>query len=89
MVEKEGRIDVVINCVNQMIIGSIEEQTVAEVEALYRTNVFGVLRVCQRVLPVMRRQGAGTIVNMSSLGGLLAAMIAVSMTMPTTAIMAL
>ncbi len=69
---REGRIDVVINCVNQMIIGSVEEQTVDEVRALYDTNVFGVLRVCQHVIPVMRQQGKGTIVNMSSLGGLLA-----------------
>ena len=72
IVEREGRIDAVVNCVNQMIIGSVEEQTVDEVRALYDTNVFGVLQVCQQVIPVMRRQGSGTIVNMSSLGGLLA-----------------
>lgn len=72
LLEREGRIDVVVNCVNQMIIGSVEEQTVEEVRALYDTNVFGVMRVCQQVIPAMRRQGGGTIVNMSSLGGLLA-----------------
>jgi len=69
---REGRIDVLINCVNQMFIGSVEEQTVEEVQSLYDTNVFGVLRVCKEVLPSMRAQGTGTIVNMSSLGGLLA-----------------
>ena len=72
IIEKEGRIDVVINCINSMIIGSTEEQTCEEVEALYQTNVIGVLRVCKAVLPQMRKQGSGTIVNMSSLGGLLA-----------------
>ncbi len=72
LVEREGRIDVLINCVNEMIIGSVEEQTVEEVEQLYSTNIFGVLRICKQVIPVMRRQGGGTIVNMSSLGGLLA-----------------
>jgi short-subunit dehydrogenase len=72
VVQREGRIDAVVNCVNQMIIGSVEEETVDEVRALYETNVFGVLRVCQQVIPVMRRQGGGTIVNMSSLGGLFA-----------------
>lgn len=72
LLRREDRIDVLINCVNQMIIGSVEEETVDEVRALYDTNVFGVLRVCQRVIPVMRKQGKGTIVNMSSLGGLLA-----------------
>ncbi|MDJ0867586.1 MAG: SDR family oxidoreductase [Myxococcota bacterium] len=72
VLQREGRIDVVVNCVNQMVIGSVEEQTVEEVRALYDTNVFGVMRVCQQVLPAMRKQGRGTIVNMSSLGGLLA-----------------
>ncbi|NNL66034.1 MAG: SDR family oxidoreductase [Myxococcales bacterium] len=72
IVGREGRIDVVVNCVNRMIIGGFEEQSVEEVRALYDTNVFGVLRVCQAVLPILRKQGGGTIVNMSSLGGLLA-----------------
>jgi short-subunit dehydrogenase len=72
VVGREGRIDVLVNCVNRMFIGSVEEQTVDEVRSLYETNVFGVLRVCQQVLPVMRRQEHGTIVNMSSLGGLIA-----------------
>jgi short-subunit dehydrogenase len=72
VLRREGRIDVLINCVNQMVIGGVEEQTVEEVRSLYDANVFGVLRVCQHVLPAMREQGRGTIVNMSSLGGLLA-----------------
>lgn len=72
VIEREGRIDVLVNCVNQMIIGGIEEQSVEEVQALYDTNVFGVLRICQHVIPAMRTQGSGTIINMSSLGGILA-----------------
>tara|TARA_B110000503_G_scaffold130414_1_gene203781 strand:+ start:7237 stop:7842 length:606 start_codon:yes stop_codon:yes gene_type:complete len=72
LVAKEGRIDVLINCVNEMFIGSVEEATVDEVSALYDTNVFGVMRLCKRVVPVMQGHGGGTIVNMSSLGGLLA-----------------
>jgi len=72
LVEKEGRIDVLVNCVNEMFIGSVLEATVDEVAGLYDTNVFGVMRLCRQVVPVMQRQGRGTIVNMSSLGGLLA-----------------
>jgi short-subunit dehydrogenase len=72
LLAREGRIDVLINCVNRMIIGSVEEETVEEVQALYDTNVFGVMRVCKQVIPVMRTQEKGTIVNMSSLGGLVA-----------------
>ncbi len=72
VVEQEGRLDVVVNCVNEMMIGLVEEQSVDEVQHLYDTNVFGVLRVCQQVLPILRQQGSGLIVNMSSLGGLIA-----------------
>jgi short-subunit dehydrogenase len=72
VLERAGRIDVVINCVNRMFIGSVEEESVEEVRSLYETNVFGLLRVVKAVLPAMRKQGKGTIVNMSSLGGLLA-----------------
>jgi short-subunit dehydrogenase len=72
LLEREGRIDAVVNCVNRMFIGSVEEATVDEVRALYDTDVFGALRVCKAVLPAMRAQGHGTIVSMSSLGGLLA-----------------
>lgn len=72
VLEREGRIDVVVNCANEMMIGTVEEQSVDEVKALYDINVFGMLRVCQQVLPTMREQGSGLIVNMSSLGGLIA-----------------
>lgn len=72
LLEKEGRIDALVNCVNEMFIGSVEEATIDEVAALYDTNVFGVMRLCKKVAPLMRAQGGGTIVNMSSLGGLLA-----------------
>ena len=61
-----------INCVNEMFIGSVPETTMEEVKGLYDTNVFGVMRLCRQVLPAMKGQGGGTIVNMSSLGGLLA-----------------
>jgi short-subunit dehydrogenase len=72
IVAREGRIDAVVNCVNRMLIGSVEEESVDEVRALYEVDVFGALRLCKNVLPVMRERGAGTIVLMSSLGGLLA-----------------
>ncbi len=72
LMEKEGRIDVLINCANEMFIGSVQESTVAEVKDLYDTNVFGVMRMCRAVAPIMLAQGAGTIINMSSLGGVLA-----------------
>ena len=72
VLRREGRIDALVNCVNQMVIGAFEEQTVDEVRSVFETNVFGMLRVCQAVLPVMRKQGSGAIVNMSSAGGFIA-----------------
>ena len=72
IVRREGRIDVVVNCINEMIIGGMEEQTADEVAAIYDTNVFGALRLWHAVLPHMKKQGSGTIVTMSSLGGILA-----------------
>ncbi len=75
IIDREGRLDVVVNCVNEMVVGTIEEQTAAEVARVYDTNVFGALRVWQQALPVMRKQGEngeGLLVSMSSLGGLLA-----------------
>lgn len=72
VIEREGRLDAVVNCINEMMIGGVDEQSVDEVRHLYETNVFGVLQICPAVLPVFRKQGGGCIVNMSSLGGLLA-----------------
>lgn len=69
VVRREGRIDVLINCVNRMIIGSVEEETVEDVRTVFDTNVLGALRVCKAVIPAMQKQGKGTIVNMSSAGG--------------------
>ena len=50
-------------------MGAVEEATAAEVEAVYRNNVFGLLTVTRAVLPVMRGKHAGLVLNVSSIGG--------------------
>jgi NAD(P)-dependent dehydrogenase (short-subunit alcohol dehydrogenase family) len=65
----EGRIDVVVNCAGYGVAGPIEETPAAMAQAQFNTNVFGVLRVCQRVLPLMRLERAGLIVNVTSIAG--------------------
>ena len=70
--ERHGRIDVAINCAGYGIAGAVEETSPQEAMAQFDTNFFGVHRVCRAVLPTMRQQNDGVIINVSSLAGLLA-----------------
>jgi len=67
-----GSVDVVINCINEMVLGSTEETSADELERVYAVNVLGHAKIARAALPVMRKQGGGLIIAMSSMGGLLA-----------------
>jgi short-subunit dehydrogenase len=69
---RTGRLDVLVNNAGYALIGAIEETTVEEAKAQFETNFFGVVRMTLAVLPVMRRQSQGTIVQVGSLAGSLA-----------------
>lgn len=73
VLDRVGRIDVVINNAGYALYGGAEETTVADAQALFETNFFGVQRMTNTVLPYMRSQGSGRIVTISSLAGLIAA----------------
>jgi NADP-dependent 3-hydroxy acid dehydrogenase YdfG len=64
-----GRIDVLINNAGCALFGAVEEASAKEIEALYRTNVFGLLAATRAVLPYMRRRRCGHIVNFSRASG--------------------
>ncbi|MEJ7566677.1 MAG: oxidoreductase [Gaiellaceae bacterium] len=65
----EGAVGVLVNNAGYSLSGAIESVPLAEVRRQFETNVFGPVRLCQLVLPGMRRQGFGRIVNVSSMGG--------------------
>lgn len=69
LLETEGRIDALVNNAGYGSYGAVEDVPVAEARRQFEVNVFGLARMCQLVLPAMRRQHSGTIVNISSMGG--------------------
>jgi len=69
VISREGRLDILINNAGVGITGAVEETPVAEVNKVFDINFNGPIRMIQAVLPQMRKQGAGLIINITSIAG--------------------
>jgi NAD(P)-dependent dehydrogenase (short-subunit alcohol dehydrogenase family) len=73
VIDQAGRIDALVNNAGYALVGSSEETSIEEAKEVFETNFFGVLRMSQAVLSLMRGQGHGRIANVSSVVGFLPA----------------
>jgi NAD(P)-dependent dehydrogenase (short-subunit alcohol dehydrogenase family) len=69
ILSQTGRIDLLVNNAGYGLTGALEDIGIDEIKAQYDTNLYGVIRVTQEVLPIMRKQGSGRIINISSGAG--------------------
>ncbi|NOS61610.1 MAG: SDR family oxidoreductase [Nitrosarchaeum sp.] len=69
IISKKQRIDVLVNNAGWGLFGSVEDVTMKDFRAQFETNFFGIISIIQKVAPIMRKQGSGVIVNVSSVAG--------------------
>ncbi|WBW99013.1 SDR family oxidoreductase [Oceanirhabdus sp. W0125-5] len=71
IIGREGEINLLINCPGYGLSGAVEDISLNEVREIFETNLFGIMMVCRNVLPYMRENKKGLIVNISSVAGII------------------
>ena len=69
IISKKQRIDVLVNNAGWGLFGSVEDVSMKDFRAQFETNFFGIISIIQKVAPIMRKQGSGVIINVSSVAG--------------------
>ena len=70
VISEAGRIDILVNNAGYGLVGALEDLSIEEIKSQYETNLFGLIRVIHAVLPTMRKQRSGRIINLSSGAGI-------------------
>jgi short-subunit dehydrogenase len=71
IIDESSRIDVLVNNAGYGVMGAVEDLSLNEFKSQFETNFFGVIRVTKEVIPIMRKQENGNIINVSSVGGII------------------
>src|SRR5437899_6238586 len=71
LLDETGRLDILVNKAGYVLTGGAEETSIAEAKVQFETDFFGPVRMAKAVLPTMRKQGSGQIINISSMAAIL------------------
>ena len=70
IIDKNGQIDILVNNAGYGLFGALEDISIEAIKKQFETNLFGAIRMIKEVLPIMRKQNSGIIINISSISGI-------------------